>query len=91
MQLAPIVLFVYNRPWHTRQTLEALSNNYYADQSELIIFADDSKPNAYQDRIVRIQEVHNLLKKQSWGKTVTIFESDYKKGHANSIIVECNI
>lgn len=24
LDLAPIVLFVYNRPWHTRQTVEAL-------------------------------------------------------------------
>jgi hypothetical protein len=23
-ELAPIVLFVYNRPWHTQQTIEAL-------------------------------------------------------------------
>lgn len=33
--LAPIVLFVYNRPWHTEQTLNALMQNELADQFEL--------------------------------------------------------
>ena len=28
--LAPIVLFVYNRPDHTRQTVEALQKNEFA-------------------------------------------------------------
>ena len=27
LDLAPIVLFVYNRPWHTKQTLEELLKN----------------------------------------------------------------
>jgi len=30
MQLAPIVLFVYNRPDHTQRILEALSTNELA-------------------------------------------------------------
>ena len=28
--LAPIVIFVYNRPWHTQQTIEALQKNELA-------------------------------------------------------------
>ena len=44
--LAPIILFVYNRPWHTAQTLEALMANDLADQSILYIYADGAKPNA---------------------------------------------
>ena len=28
--LAPVVLFVYNRPYHTRCTVEALKNNIFA-------------------------------------------------------------
>lgn len=30
MRLAPILLFVYNRPWHTMQTVEALQRNELA-------------------------------------------------------------
>jgi len=36
--LSPIVLFVYNRPWHTQQTIEALQKNELASESELYIF-----------------------------------------------------
>ena len=41
MNLAPIVLFVYNRPWHTQQTVEALQKNELALQSELFIYCDE--------------------------------------------------
>lgn len=27
--LAPIILFVYNPPWHTQQTLDALAKNEF--------------------------------------------------------------
>jgi len=43
MNLAPIVLFTYNRPWHTRQTVEALKKNELAQDSELFIFSDGWK------------------------------------------------
>lgn len=86
MNLAPIVLFVYNRPWHTRQTLDALSANHLADQSELIIFADGPKPNAKSEEIARIQEVRNIVKEKTWCKKVVVLESDYNMGLANSII-----
>ncbi len=41
--LAPIALFVYNRPWHTEQTLLALQENDLADESILYIFADGAE------------------------------------------------
>ena len=41
--LAPIVLFVYNRPEHTRRTVEALRANRLAPQSRLFVFADGPK------------------------------------------------
>ena len=40
MELAPIVLFVYNRPEHTRACLEYLERNELAAESELYVFAD---------------------------------------------------
>ena len=42
MNPAPIVLFVYNRLWHTQQTVEALQNNVLAKQSELYIYSDEA-------------------------------------------------
>jgi len=45
--LAPIVLFVYNRPDHTRQTVEALQKNELVKQSELFIYSDEAKNEDY--------------------------------------------
>ena len=45
--LTPIVLFVYNRPDHTRQTVEALQKNELAEQSELFIYIDEAKNEDY--------------------------------------------
>lgn len=42
MNLAPIALFVYNRPWHTQQTVEALQKCELASDSDLYIFANGS-------------------------------------------------
>ena len=43
MNLAPIILFVYNRPEHTKKTLESLKINELASDSLLFIFSDGSK------------------------------------------------
>lgn len=45
-ELAPIVLFVYKRPEHTRKTIKALRKNYLASESELDGWKDDKdKPD----------------------------------------------
>ena len=42
--LASIILFVYNRPWHTQQMVKALQKkNDLASESELFIYADEAK------------------------------------------------
>ena len=41
--LAPIVLFVYNRPWCTEQTVTALLKNELADASDLMVSSDAPK------------------------------------------------
>ena len=45
--LAPVVIFTYNRPWHTQQTLEALQKNQLANESELFIYSDFNEPNLF--------------------------------------------
>ena len=40
MSNAPIILFIYNRPWHTQQTIEALAANKGAEDAFLYVFAD---------------------------------------------------
>ncbi len=84
--MAPIVLFVYNRPHSTRQTLVALAANELADESELFIYADGEKENAAIEVRNRIKEVREIIHEKQWCKKVTIIEADKNKGLAASII-----
>lgn len=86
MELAPIVLFVYNRPWHTRQTLEALSKNDLAEKSKLFIFADGPKNDANDEDLKKISEVRSILKEKKWCGSVEIHEEQINKGLNASII-----
>ena len=86
MNLAPIVLFVYNRPWHTEQTLNALMENELAEESVLYIFADGPKENVSIEQSNRINEVRKVIHSNKWCKEVHIIESNKNKGLANSII-----
>jgi len=86
MQIAPIALFVYNRPWHTQQTLEALSKNILATQSTLYIFADGPKENRSETEVCQIKEVRQIIRLKKWCKEVHIIESDNNNGLANSVI-----
>lgn len=44
VELAPIVIFTYNRPNHLRQVIDALSQNELAPESVLYIYCDGAKP-----------------------------------------------
>lgn len=83
MKLAPIALFVYNRPAHTRQTVEALQKNEFATESELFIFSDaPKKPEA----AAAVSEVRQYIRTISGFKSVGIIERDRNWGLANSVI-----
>ncbi len=84
--LAPIVLFVYNRPEHTKKTLNALFNNKLANQSELYIFSDGIKKGANKEETKKINDVRNVITSKKWCKIVNIIEAKDNKGLANSII-----
>lgn len=79
LDLAPIVLFVYNRPWHTQQTIEALQKNELADQSDLIIYSDAPKNDQafMPDGVwLQVQEVRDYIKTVDGFKSVKIIERD---------------
>ncbi len=86
MSLAPIVLFVFNRPWHTRQTLEALSQNELAAESDLYIFSDGAKESGTENNVQLVEEVRKVIREKKWCGTVHIFESNENKGLAKSVI-----
>jgi len=83
MNLAPIVLFTYNRLWHTKQTVEALQKNVYAEQSHLFIFSDGPKTEKDEPKV---KEVRKYLKTIKGFKNIEIIERDKNWGLANNII-----
>ncbi len=84
--LAPIILFVFNRPEHTKKTLEALLANELASESDLYIYADGPKPEATEDQLKKISDTRSVCKKINGFKSVQIIESEINKGLANNII-----
>jgi hypothetical protein len=83
---APIVLFTYNRPWHTQQVLESLAQNEEANDSVLYVYCDGTKENATAHNLVKIEEVRNLVNSENRFKKVVIKVQEKNKGLANSII-----
>jgi hypothetical protein len=81
--LAPIVLFVYNRPYHTKRTVEALQNNPLAKESELFIFSDAAKNEAAVDAV---EEVRRYISGVSGFKKVHIIERTKNMGCDPSIV-----
>jgi FkbM family methyltransferase len=86
LNLAPIVLFVYNRPWHTQKTLEALSRNNLAEQSILYIYADGPKNGSNEQALKKIADTRAIAKSKNWCKEVCIIERENNAGLAESII-----
>ncbi|PPB53646.1 glycosyl transferase [Campylobacter hyointestinalis subsp. hyointestinalis] len=82
--LAPIVLFVYNRIEETKQTIEALKNNFLAKDSELFIFSDAA---ANQENIEKVKKVRDYIKTVQGFKKVVIYEKEQNFGLAKSIII----
>ncbi len=83
LEFAPIVLFVYNRPDHTKQTVEALQKNELAKESKLFIYSDAAKN---EDAVAKVNEVREYIKTINGFKKVTIIEREKNWGLANSII-----
>lgn len=81
--LAPIALFVYNRPEHTRRTLKFLKENLLANESRLFIFSDAAKDDR---QIAKVDEVRDLISAVDGFKSVQVVHRDANYGLANSII-----
>jgi hypothetical protein len=82
-KLAPIVLFVYNRLNHTRQTLEALQKNDLASKSKLIIYSDSAKN---KNDLKKVAKVREYIKNIDGFKKIIIRKTKENIGLANSII-----
>ena len=83
MKLAPIILFTYNRPIHTRKTIETLEMNKWAKESDLFIFSDEGKDE--EDKL-KVSEVREYLSTIRGFRSVTIEKRDFNYGLAKNVI-----
>jgi hypothetical protein len=80
---APIALFVYNRPAHTRETVLALQSNGLAQDSDLFVFSDGAKSRLAD---ADVAEVRSYVRSLSGFRSITVSERPGNAGLARSII-----
>lgn len=83
MSLAPIVLFVFNRPEHTRKTIESLKKNSLAIESELFVFSDGPRNNKDVPDVEAVRAVMDTI---DGFKTTTVLKQSENRGLADSVI-----
>lgn len=97
--LAPIILFVYNRVEHTRQAVEALLENDLAEESNLYIFSDGpasgeesavKKVRDYIHHISGFKEINIIERKNNYGieKSETSAITEILSSYLEAIILE---
>jgi hypothetical protein len=81
--LAPLALFVYDRPGHVRRVVESLRTNALAAETDLFIFSDAAKSEA---RAKEVSEVRALARRLQGFKSVKLVEQSVNQGIAGSIV-----
>ncbi len=95
--IAPVILFVYNRPDHTIRTLTALEKNKQADQTILYIYSDAAKN---EKSVQAVAEVRKIIHKpwnfkqvviveraENWGLAANVIDGVTKVVHAHGKII----
>ncbi|MBN8759972.1 MAG: glycosyltransferase [Thiobacillus sp.] len=81
--LAPVALFTYKRPDHTKATLEALARNTAAAQTNLFVFSDGPKD---ANDSAAVAAVRGLVRSVTGFAAVTLIERPSNMGLARSVI-----
>ena len=82
-ELAPIILFVYNRLWHVKKTVESLKANDLASESRLFIYSDSAKNDGDTKKVF---QVRNYIRKINGFRSININEREKNFGLAANVI-----
>lgn len=83
MSLAPIILFVYNRPEHARRCVQSLLANDLAARSDIYIYADAPRDDSAREAVAAVREyIHTV----SGFRSITIVERKENWGLARNVI-----
>lgn len=80
---APILLFVYNRPEHTKRLVSSLLANEPAKESRLFIYSDAAKNTEDEQKVNEVRQFIHTIKGFS---QITIIEREENRGLASNII-----
>ena len=87
--IAPVVVFVYNRPKHTKRLIGSLKRNNLSKETDLYIFSDDTKitGNSKKDDICKenVTEVRAFLYSITGFKSVNVIQRDENYGLAKNV------
>lgn len=82
INLAPIAIFTYNRPYHLKQTINFLAKNTYAKDSILYIFSDGPKNSR---DLVLIEETREYISRINGFKKVILTISENNLGLSRNV------
>ena len=86
IDLSPIILFVFNRPKHTKKVLDKLALNPEAKNSELYVYCDGFRLDSSIEEKSLIIQTRQIVQNESRYKRISIVNQDVNKGLAHSII-----
>lgn len=83
MNTAPVILFTYNRLYHTQKTISFLQKNELALQTPLYIYSDGARNDV---DAIKVEEVRTYLKTVDGFRSVQVIAREKNMGLAANII-----
>ncbi len=80
---APVILFTYNRPEHTKRTIEALAANEMAAETDLYVYSDAAKKDTDREKV---QEIRNYVAGVTGFARVELRSREVNFGLAKNVI-----
>ena len=75
MKLAPIALFVYNRPETLSKTLESLQKNVSIEKTDIYIFSDGpTKNKTDKQKVNKVRKIIKNIKNLRIKKKISLME-----------------
>ena len=86
MEIAPVVVFAYNRPVHLQSVLDSLAKNDLASESRLFVYCDGAKEDASDEQRSLVEQTRNIAHLAKGFRGVEVIERDHNFGLADNII-----
>lgn len=86
MELAPVIVFAYNRPDHLSKTLSSLAQNEKAEDTVLFVICDGAKADATDEQRQKVYMNRDVARSAKGFQSVHVIERERNYGLARNII-----